>query len=244
MRPLTAVNVVTIWEQGQALHPIDRALLLLAFAWPNSDMETLQGLTVGQRNGRLLRLRQQTIGNQLSGLASCPNCQETITFEVLVEQLLLPEPTQAQYEQTISTWNVTFRLPTGQDLAALRTSAHPLIATARQTLLTRCLLTARQGNTVVPAHLLPEEIISQIAEAMVEADPQAEMRFALSCTDCGYEWSAPFDIVSFFWEELAAEAKRLLLEVHQIASAYGWREAEILAMSSQRRHTYLGFING
>jgi len=46
----------------------------------------------------------------------------------------------------------------------------------------------------------------------------------------------------FFWAELAAEAKRLLREVDALARAYGWREADILALSSQRRHAYLELV--
>ena len=37
----------------------------------------------------------------------------------------------------------------------------------------------------------------------------------------------------------AREATRLLGEVHTLARAYHWREAEILAMSSRRRQAYL-----
>ena len=38
-------------------------------------------------------------------------------------------------------------------------------------------------------------------------------------------------------------AKRLLGEVHQLARAYGWPEATILAMSSRRRHFYLELVS-
>jgi hypothetical protein len=48
-----------------------------------------------------------------------------------------------------------------------------------------------------------------------------------------------FDIVSFLWTEIAAEAKRLLREVHILASAYGWREADIFSLSPLRRQFYL-----
>jgi hypothetical protein len=51
-----------------------------------------------------------------------------------------------------------------------------------------------------------------------------------------------FDIVSFFWTELSAQAKRLLREVHTLARGYGWREADILAMSARRRQLYLDLV--
>ena len=36
-----------------------------------------------------------------------------------------------------------------------------------------------------------------------------------------------------------ARAQRLLMEVHLLARAYGWREADILGMSPARRNAYL-----
>jgi hypothetical protein len=48
-----------------------------------------------------------------------------------------------------------------------------------------------------------------------------------------------FDIGRYLWEELRAQAVRLLHEVHTLARFYGWREADILALSAARRHAYL-----
>jgi hypothetical protein len=48
--------------------------------------------------------------------------------------------------------------------------------------------------------------------------------------------------VTFFWSEISAEARRLLLEVHNLASAYGWSESDILSMSALRRRYYLEMI--
>ena len=67
---------------------------------------------------------------------------------------------------------------------------------------------------------------------------------ALYCPECGHRWHATFDIVSFFWSEIDAWAYRTLHQVHRLASAYGWREADILAMSPWRRQFYLSLQNG
>jgi hypothetical protein len=77
---------------------------------------------------------------------------------------------------------------------------------------------------------------------MAEADPQANVQLAITCPVCSKHWQAGFDIVSFFWNEIDAWAHRLLQEVHTLASAYGWREADILAMSPWRRQCYLAMI--
>ena len=241
MRSLTAVDIVTIWDQGQSYHVVDKAMLLLVFALPEMSMDELLALTLGQRNGRLLQLRQLTLGNQIEGLVTCPQCGETLEFNVYINQLLQPETTEAVQEILIDDWQIRFSLPTSTDLAAILNSSN--IPMARQQLIDRCLLSANQDETSKNGKDLPSAVLAQVAEAIAEADPLAEMRFRLSCHACQHEWRAQFDIVSFFWTELAAQAKRLLLEVHQLAHAYGWRESEILAMSSQRRHTYLEFVH-
>ena len=65
---------------------------------------------------------------------------------------------------------------------------------------------------------------------------------SLNCADCGHRWVSAFDIVSFLWSEIDNWAKRLLREVCALATALGWREADILAMSAQRRQLYLQII--
>ena len=77
---------------------------------------------------------------------------------------------------------------------------------------------------------------------MAEADPQAEVELALNCPACGEGWQAPFDIESFFWDEIGAWARRVLGEVHVLASSYGWRESDILNMSAWRRQFYIDLI--
>jgi hypothetical protein len=79
---------------------------------------------------------------------------------------------------------------------------------------------------------------------MAERDPQAELLLDLTCPACAHRWEAPFDIVPFFWTEIATEAKRLLREVHTLARSYGWREADVLAMSATRRRSYLEVLDG
>ena len=70
------------------------------------------------------------------------------------------------------------------------------------------------------------------------------LELALSCPSCRHQWQATFDIVSFFWSEINAWAHRSLQEVHTLALAYGWREADILAMSPWRRQFYLKMVSG
>ena len=43
------------------------------------------------------------------------------------------------------------------------------------------------------------------------------------------------DITAYLWSEVEDWAKRLLIEIHTLASAYGWREAELLALEPAQR---------
>jgi hypothetical protein len=86
---------------------------------------------------------------------------------------------------------------------------------------------------------LPVEVVDELMVRMAEADPQADVQLAMACPACEHEWLAMFDIESFFWTEIEAWVYRTLRQVHTLASAYGWHEAEILAMSAWRRERYL-----
>jgi hypothetical protein len=77
---------------------------------------------------------------------------------------------------------------------------------------------------------------------MAELDSNANVQLALACPICHHHWSAPFDIGLFLWSELSAWAHKRLEEVHRLASAYGWTEAEILQLSPIRRQYYLEAI--
>ncbi|HRC75716.1 MAG TPA: hypothetical protein PLO33_08555, partial [Kouleothrix sp.] len=59
---LSARDIVRAWDWGQDKHPVDRALALLALACPDLSYDALADLTVGQRDGRLLALREQALG--------------------------------------------------------------------------------------------------------------------------------------------------------------------------------------
>jgi hypothetical protein len=105
-------------------------------------------------------------------------------------------------------------------------------------------MNARAGDQPVAAADLPVDLVRQISERMAQADPQADISLSLECPGCSHRWSEPFDIASFLWTELSAWASRTLFDVHQLAAAYGWSEAESLSMSPRRRGFYLEMIAG
>ena len=89
---------------------------------------------------------------------------------------------------------------------------------------------------------LPSELLAHCSNIVADADPQADIRLALSCMECGQQWNAIFDPISFLWREIEHWAERMLREVHVLASAYGWDEIDILGLSAARRRRYLEMV--
>ncbi|WP_413811709.1 hypothetical protein [Streptomyces sp. OE57] len=120
----------------------------------------------------------------------------------------------------------------------------PAAARARRALLARCIVSVhRSGRPMtadrLPAAELPEPVQRRLAEAAERADPAADVTLNVACPECGEATRAELDIASYLWAELDHWARDLLLDVHLLATAYGWSEPQILALSPLRRRYYL-----
>jgi hypothetical protein len=248
---LTAYKIIHAWELGWRKSLPERAAVLLAQAFPEAGAERLRVLSVGQRNALLLLLRQKTLGAQVVGLSRCPRCGTRLEFTFDIRALLpswceneLPTPPQAAetiYALEAGGCALQFRVPTSLDLALVARCNDQ--EAGRNLLIARCVVEATQHKRRIEAAQLPAAVIQALGEAISEHDPLAEMKFALDCALCQHSWILLFDIVAFFWTELDALARRLLRDVHALASAYGWRERDILALSAVRRQFYLELIH-
>jgi hypothetical protein len=79
---------------------------------------------------------------------------------------------------------------------------------------------------------------------MADVDPMAHVEMRLTCPECRAEWMVPFDIASYLWAEVSDRAMRLLRDVNTLARAFGWSEADILALAPRRRQLYLELVTG
>lgn len=243
MRPLSAAQLLDAWERGLSEPVWRRVFPLLAAASVDPSFDALAALSIGERDRRLLTLRQWTFGSQLASVANCSRCGERLEWTVETTDLVMQSVTEhsANLSVDVDQYHVRFRLPNSLDLAAIANWADPTLA--RQHLLENCIVTAEQEGERVAASALPVSVTKAIVERMAEADPQADLQVDLACPACGEEWRAQFDIESFFWSELCSWAQRILTEVHRLARAYGWSESEILNLSPWRRQFYLSLAS-
>jgi hypothetical protein len=254
MRPLSASELLTVWERGQGEAMTTRALILLSAASPGSSAESLAKLSVGRRDLLLLTLREWLFGSRLVTLVACPKCSERLelVFEVSEIRAAAEEAQPETLAVRAGGYRAQFRLPNSEDLMAVAAShgARHDAQAMSEALLSRCLIqVSRTGRKLSPAAVesardLPPALVAAIAEKMEQADPQANVQLDLACADCSHGWQAAFDIVSYLWSEIDHWARGMLREAHLLASTYGWREAEILAMTARRRQLYLEMIGG
>lgn len=239
MRALTTSELLTVWETGSSFSAPRRALLLLSTAAPDLSGDSLGQLSVGQRDDLLLQLRAATFGPQLEATSGCPKCGEQLEISLDTGELRSSahHPTGELLTLDCANHSLTFRPPNAFDLVEISTMPDLLCAEAG--LLRRCVLSARTGDRLLASDELPASVLAALSERLAEIDPAADLRFSLNCPACKQGWEENFDIVSFFWRELEAWSARILREVHTLASAYGWSEAEIVALSPARRRLYL-----
>jgi len=243
MRALSAIELLDVWERGQTQTSLERALTILTAARGEATPEHTAQLSIGRRDALLLTLREWTFGVHFAGLATCLACGERLelAFEASDIRTEAAGDPLEEFTLGVGDYDVRFRLPNSLDLARCVDTA-PL-ETIRQRLLQRCLLQVRRDGMEAPPEQLPSAVMEAIGVYMADADPQADVQLALVCPQCSHRWQAAFDIGHFFWHEIDAWAQRTLREVHMLASRYGWREMDILAMSAWRRQWYLNLVS-
>ncbi|MEU9987716.1 hypothetical protein AB0E10_13080 [Streptomyces sp. NPDC048045] len=231
-----AAGLLAAWEAGLAEAPAGRALLLHRTARPDLDAAALPALPVGERESDLFALRRALFGERMQVRLECRACEADMEFELDAARFARsPGPTgESAVRLTQDGWDIAFRLPSAADLTAAARAADP-----RAALLARCLVSALHEGTPQGADALPAPVQRRIAEAVEAADPGADVVLNIGCPECGTATRAELDIASYLWTELDAWARDLLLDVHLLATAYGWSEPEILALSPLRRRYYL-----
>ena len=193
--------------------------------------------TVSRRTGALLRLLALTDGRaQLALTASCGSaaCGEAFEFELplaaLPDGAAGGEPIAVQLRYGRS---AALRRPTGDDLRRWRDATPSSRDEAVLTML----------EAVVIGGQVSADDEAHVAEAIAAMDPLVAFSVACRCPACGADNDVAVDLEALVLKRLASHQRALLLEIHRFASAYGWTEAEVLAVPAARRARYLELID-
>src|SRR5581483_6250238 len=163
------------------------------------------------------------LGRQaLEATATCPSCGEPVEFAVGVAELLARDEAAGAPVAL----GVAWRPPDSRDVAAAAAAGDAVAA--EEVLLARCV----RGDVSRAA----------LCDAIADCDPLAEVRADVVCPACEAAFVADLDVASFVWAEVRTRALRLLRDVDELARAYGWTEAEVLALDERRRRAYLELV--
>jgi hypothetical protein len=236
MQSLSQADCLALWERGRALHPLDQGLLAVHTAFPECRSESIPDWPLGQRNRALAELHCASFGRWLRGWTACEQCTERLEFQV--DGYALIASGAERVRGPVAYAGSEFRLPTSRDLAAIAEESDP--SAAALGLLRQCLVASNSSEA--PDGGWSEAELDAIGERMAAVDPLAEILLHFDCPVCGCAFDESLDLTAFLWAEMEGRAKRLLLDVHELASAYGWSEGEILSLSAARRNAYLEMV--
>jgi hypothetical protein len=249
MHTLSQAGLLSLWETGRPLHPLDRGLLAVE-ATAIEPASAVADWPLGRRNRALAELHAALFGRRLRGWTDCRACGERLEFDV--DAMALARSGETGSAPHITFHDRRYRLPTSRDLAVLTVecSSEPdgesVADLAARRLVERCRLAteseAARREAPGTELALSNTDIDAIGEQMAAADPLAEILLHFDCPACNASFDESLDLNSFLWAEIERKALRLLRDVHTLAAAYGWSEPEILALSSARRAVYIEMV--
>ena len=240
----TDSQLLDIWERGYSLRSAERCALLLSASCIDLSDEQISSLTLGEVEARLIRLRQQLFGDTAELTCLCPSCNEAMEMSLSLHDLLQDVVVQREVRVESGGQGLRVRIPVLSDLLAVQ---HLPPGRGRRLLLERCVLSMdlisdeaallKNVDDLTELSLIPNADI--VSQAMATADPLANIEIAVTCSECHHSWQAPFHAVTLLWQELNDWAQRLLLQVHTLATSYGWTQRDVMELSRWRRQVYL-----
>lgn len=196
---------------------IEQAILLLA----ESGVPDVAALPVGLIDRLLLHLHRRMLGADLECVVACPACGGLNALPLGPDDVPEYAPRSAWCGR-----GAGLREPTGADLLDL-----PEVPVgAGEVVLARCAIGPADG----PRELAALDRVEQSLCGMVRA----------SCTECAATIECPVDVQRLVVAAVAAVVAEADVEVHLLASRYGWDLDTIEALPDSRRSRLAGLVRG
>src|SRR5262249_18995729 len=103
----------------------------------------------------------------------------------------------------------------------------------------RCVVSALHRGTAHDPDAIPGPVRHRCEQHLDAQAPLANLEIELACPACAHSAPSPLDVGAYVVAALQPWVERRLDEVARLCLAYGWGEAEVLAMSGWRRAFYL-----
>lgn len=221
------------WDQASAAPVAGRGAVLVRLAGLCPDLDSALDLGVGECAALAALAHARAFGREVAGVITCSSCGEPLSAQVSLPTAEELVTAAAAGPRHVAVAGFTVRAPTTRDL--LLAAASP--DRARAVLLSRCVRRA-DGSPVDPAELTREEeaLLDEAAEAITAATMTT---LCVRCPACDGHVRAALDTAAVLWDRIDIAAPALMEEVAVLARAFGWSEADLLAMPAARRAAYL-----
>jgi hypothetical protein len=222
-----AAETLAAWEAASAVPPAARIAVLVHRAELAKDLDAALDMPLGEAAAMAARVHSAAFGDFVDGILHCEGCGEELDVTVPLAEL-----SSNGGATTAEAAGFVVRAPTVRDLVAAGETEDPSRA-----LMTTCVRDAAH-EPVDPGELDAEQIaeLDAAAESLAGA---AGLVLRSRCPTCGEDATSPLDIGALLWEQVERSAHALLTEVAELGAAFGWSEADVLALSPLRRRAYL-----
>jgi hypothetical protein len=169
-------------------------------------------MTLGDRDRALWAWKQRRFGAGARAAFDCAGCGEAVSFAVPAD-FSVPEAVA----DTVQVQGWVLRLPTVADVRA----GFDL------------------GSINAEAPWDDAGFRVAAAAALDAADPGMDVVFDVACAACGHVTAQALDVPAFVWADAMARVDRMMADVAVLGRAFGWTEAQTLALPAGRRARYV-----
>ena len=232
---VTALLAACLRERDGSSFPTD-------IVWNWSVAARLQGL---------LAVAYATAGAYTTAVATCsrPGCGERIELELALAGFALDTPDSIDW-QTPQRHTARVRLPSGSDQLAWfhqqragYDAGYDAGHDADSAWLARRLIVSLDADLPALSWPLPSSWIASLGTALADADPLTALTVAAHCPACATELAVAVDLEYLLLDGCRRRQRALLDDIHHLAGAYHWSEADIVALPAWRRARYLSRIH-
>jgi hypothetical protein len=220
----TPAALLAAWEAGAGAVAPARGAAVLDVLLDTPPRGSAVDLPLPRLAGLAARYHTALFGPDVEGVLECPTCGALMDVAARLDDLFAPAPEVTPAPKPV------VRCPTTRDLVEVASSPGGVT-----TLLERCV-------PGVDLESLTPWLIQAIDRALEEAAGPALPVLRAACPRCSTDVRAVVDAPALLWQRIDELAPRLLEEVARLATAFGWSEADVLALGPHRRAAYLALV--
>lgn len=187
------------------------------------------------RDMLLAAIYTHTFGSRIQGTMTCPDCEEPYDYDFDLEEIR--NQLLSGFEEPAVHFrgdDVLFRF-NDNELRLLNGEDEINLENADTTEANRILLERTCPNYSSENEIDVEQLLSEVAPIM-------SIDMESVCPECESRHNIEFDMQYYLMTKLRQEQRFLWYEIHRLAAAYRWSQAEILSLPRRIRKLHVNYI--